>query len=135
PLALDRRAPARGILRTKMSKVGLKPGRNLVPARVRALVRAIEEDDEVMVERLLVPSRPHRLLAPLAPLVGAVALPRGGSRLMLGSKALLIPGIILLAIGATLQAGTTGAVRAIKMSTRLTGEHPHEVPLAPGPET
>jgi hypothetical protein len=39
--------------------------------------------------------------------------------LMLGSKPLLIPGIILLAIGATLQAGATGAVRAIKMSTKL----------------
>jgi hypothetical protein len=39
--------------------------------------------------------------------------------LMLGSKALLIPGIILLAIGATLQAGATGAVRAVKMSAKL----------------
>ena len=40
--------------------------------------------------------------------------------LMLGSKALLIPGIILLAIGFTLQAGATGAVRAIKLSATLT---------------
>jgi hypothetical protein len=40
--------------------------------------------------------------------------------LMLGSKVLLIPGIILLAIGLTLQAGATGAVRAIKMSATLT---------------
>jgi hypothetical protein len=49
--------------------------------------------------------------------------------LMLGSKALLIPGIFVLAIGATLQAGTTGAVRAIKMSTKLTGgEQPNEAP-------
>jgi len=39
--------------------------------------------------------------------------------LMLGSRYLFVPGIILLAIGATLQAGATGAVRAIKMSTRL----------------
>lgn len=39
--------------------------------------------------------------------------------LMLGSKALLIPGIFVLAIGVTLQAGATGAVRAIKMSTKL----------------
>jgi len=38
--------------------------------------------------------------------------------LLLGS--LLVPGIVLLAIGATLQAGATGAVRAIKMSTALT---------------
>lgn len=45
--------------------------------------------------------------------------------LMLGSKALLIPGIFVFAVGITLQAGATGAVRAIKMSTKLTGaEHP-----------
>jgi hypothetical protein len=41
--------------------------------------------------------------------------------LMLGSKVLFIPGIIVLTIGVTLQAGATGAVRAIKMSTKLTG--------------
>jgi len=39
--------------------------------------------------------------------------------LMLGSKALLVPGIVLLAIGFTLQAGATGAVRAIKFTTKL----------------
>jgi hypothetical protein len=39
--------------------------------------------------------------------------------LLLGS--LLIPGVALLVIGATLQAGATGAVRAIKMSASLTG--------------
>jgi hypothetical protein len=39
--------------------------------------------------------------------------------LMLGSKALLIPGIIVLAVGATLQAGATGAVRAVKLSASL----------------
>ena len=45
---------------------------------------------------------------------------------MLGSKALLIPGIVLVALGVTLQAGATGAVRAIKMSVSLTGTpHPH----------
>ena len=42
--------------------------------------------------------------------------------LMLGSRALLIPGIILVALGVTLQAGATGAVRAIKMSVSLTGK-------------
>ena len=40
--------------------------------------------------------------------------------LMLGSSALLIPGIVLIALGVTLQAGATGAVRAIKMSASLT---------------
>ena len=39
--------------------------------------------------------------------------------LMLGSSILFIPGIFLIAIGVTLQAGATGAVRAIKMSTKL----------------
>jgi hypothetical protein len=39
--------------------------------------------------------------------------------LMLGSRALLIPGIFVLALGFSLQAGATGAVRAIKMSARL----------------
>ncbi|MGZ4191054.1 MAG: hypothetical protein ACXVRW_01235 [Solirubrobacteraceae bacterium] len=41
--------------------------------------------------------------------------------LMLGSKALLIPGILVLAVAATLQAGATGAVCAIKMSATLVG--------------
>jgi hypothetical protein len=40
--------------------------------------------------------------------------------LMLGSKVLLIPGIFVFAIGITLQAGATGAVRAIKLSVSLT---------------
>jgi hypothetical protein len=39
---------------------------------------------------------------------------------MLGSKLLLIPGIVALTLGFTLQAGATGAVRAIKMSVTLT---------------
>jgi hypothetical protein len=39
--------------------------------------------------------------------------------LMLGSKALLIPGVILLAIGFAFQAGATGAIKAIKFSTSL----------------
>jgi hypothetical protein len=42
--------------------------------------------------------------------------------LMVGSPALLIPGIVVLAVGVTLQAGATGAVRAIKMSASLTGD-------------
>ena len=43
--------------------------------------------------------------------------------LMLGSKLLpiLVFGICFLAVGVTLQAGATGAVRAIKMSATLTG--------------
>ncbi|HEY2320408.1 MAG TPA: hypothetical protein VGH67_19025 [Solirubrobacteraceae bacterium] len=41
--------------------------------------------------------------------------------LMLGSQVLRIPGVVVLAVGATLQAGATGAVRAIKMSVALVG--------------
>ena len=40
--------------------------------------------------------------------------------LMLGSSVLLIPGILLLVLGVTLQAGANGAVRAIKLSAKLT---------------
>ncbi len=43
--------------------------------------------------------------------------------LMLGSKILFIPGIFVIAIGVTLQAGATGAVRAIKLSASLTAGH------------
>jgi hypothetical protein len=39
--------------------------------------------------------------------------------LMLGSSVLLVPGIIVLAIGLTLEAGTTSAVKAVKMSAKL----------------
>ncbi len=39
--------------------------------------------------------------------------------LMLGSKYLLIPAILLLCVGFTLQAGATGAVKAIKLSAGL----------------
>lgn len=39
--------------------------------------------------------------------------------IMLGSSALVIPGAILFAIGLTLQAGATGAVKTVKMSAKL----------------
>jgi hypothetical protein len=38
---------------------------------------------------------------------------------MLGSHALFIPGIIVLAAGLTLQAGATSAVKAVKMSANF----------------
>jgi hypothetical protein len=44
--------------------------------------------------------------------------------LMLGSQALLVPGAIVLAIGLTLQAGATGAVKTIKMSAKLVSARP-----------
>jgi hypothetical protein len=39
--------------------------------------------------------------------------------LMLGSHALFIPGIFVVALGFTLQAGATGAVKAVKLSAHL----------------
>jgi hypothetical protein len=53
--------------------------------------------------------------------------------LMLGSSALLvlIPGIFVLALGVTLQAGATGAVRAVKMSATLTAtRRPSDAPAS-----
>jgi hypothetical protein len=45
--------------------------------------------------------------------------------LMLGSHVLFIPGIIVFAVGLTLQAGATGAVKTVKMSASLiTGRRP-----------
>ena len=43
--------------------------------------------------------------------------------LMLGSKTLFIPGIIVFAVGLTLQAGATGAVKTVKMSAKLVSGH------------
>ena len=53
--------------------------------------------------------------------------------LMLGSKVLFIPGIFVFAVGITLQAGATGAVRAIKMSVSLSAgrRRPHAAPPDP----
>ena len=39
--------------------------------------------------------------------------------LMLGSHALFIPGIVVVAVGFALQAGATGAVKAVKLSAHL----------------
>src|SRR5262249_19421595 len=43
--------------------------------------------------------------------------------LMLGSKALLIPGIAVFLTGLTLQAGTTSAVKAVKLGAKLASGH------------
>ena len=50
--------------------------------------------------------------------------------LMLGASLLFIPGIFVLALGVTLQAGATGAVRAVKMSATLTT---YDRPGSPSP--
>ena len=44
--------------------------------------------------------------------------------LMLGSSALLIPGVVVIAFAATLQAGATGAVTTVKMSAKLIAPDP-----------
>ncbi len=44
--------------------------------------------------------------------------------LMLGSRALFIPGIVLITVGTTLQAGATGAVNAVKMSANFVVKDP-----------
>jgi hypothetical protein len=46
--------------------------------------------------------------------------------LMLGSPVFFIPGLVLFALGITLQAGATGAVKAVKMSAKLSapGDRP-----------
>jgi hypothetical protein len=39
--------------------------------------------------------------------------------LMLGSSALFVPGVVLFAVGAVLQAGATGSVRAMKLGAKI----------------
>jgi hypothetical protein len=50
--------------------------------------------------------------------------------LMLGSSVLLVPGIFVLILGFALEAGTTGAVRAVRMSTALTAGGPSQHSVA-----
>jgi hypothetical protein len=55
--------------------------------------------------------------------------------LMIGSPVLFVPGIVLFAIGVTLQAGATGAVKAVKMGAKLTAPGAAgtvEAPAEPG---
>ncbi len=49
--------------------------------------------------------------------------------LMLGSKVLFIPGLVFVTVGATVGAGATSAVKAVKMSTKLI-EHKPEPSVA-----
>jgi len=55
--------------------------------------------------------------------------------LMLGSPVLLIPGLFIMTFGVTLQAGATGAIKAIKMSTKLVGRDSTPTNPAPNPDT
>ena len=49
--------------------------------------------------------------------------------LMLGSKVLFIPGILAFAVGVTVQVSATGAVRAIKLSAKLTAGQRRPAPV------
>ena len=51
--------------------------------------------------------------------------------LMLGTKALFVPGVVSMVLGFTVQVGATGAIRAIKLSARLLAG----VPIAASPQT
>ena len=53
--------------------------------------------------------------------------------IMLGSHTLFIPGVILIAIGLTLQAGATGAVKTIKVSAKLVSGRPASHRAGGGP--
>jgi len=53
--------------------------------------------------------------------------------LMLGSHALFVPGLFVLTLGVALQAGATGSVKAIKMSTKLTGRRSLSTPAGQPP--
>ena len=48
--------------------------------------------------------------------------------LMLGSQVLFVPGVLVLAVGLALQAGATGAVKAVKLSARLVAGGASDVP-------
>jgi hypothetical protein len=51
--------------------------------------------------------------------------------LMLGSKVLFVPGVLALLVGVALQAGATGAVRAIKLGASLTAGRDPAAATAP----
>jgi hypothetical protein len=54
--------------------------------------------------------------------------------LMLGSSVLFIPGLVVLAFGATTQAAATGAVKTVKMSAKLVASDHVKAGVAAGPD-
>ncbi len=81
------------------------------------------------VKKTALPRRDRLTAAVVGGAIGAVVctpayvLARIGL-LMLGSSALLIPGVVLLAIGLTLEAGATSSVKAVKLSATLVASRP-----------
>ena len=86
----------------------------LVPARLMGIRSPRSSRRDKVIKAVLGGAIGATICAPPY-LLGRVAL------LMLGSKLLLIPGIIILAVAVTLQAGTSGAVRAVTVSASLIG--------------
>jgi hypothetical protein len=83
-----------------------------VPSRIIGLKATYSKRDK-LAATLLVAALATALCAPPY-LLGRLGI------LMIGSRALLIPGILILAVGFVLEAGVTGGVRAIKMSAVFT---------------
>jgi hypothetical protein len=95
---------------------------------VRRLVAAIRENDEDKVEEAVLQlARTRRIFAPLALAVGAFVMLFNGLRLLVTNWRLMLVqalplfplGVALLIIGLMLEAGATGAVKAIKVSAKL----------------
>ena len=85
----------------------------LVPARLMGIKSRSSRRDK-LISAILGGALGATICAPPY-LLGRVGL------LMLGSKVLLIPGIVIMAVAVAFQAGTSGAVRAITVSASLLG--------------
>jgi hypothetical protein len=85
----------------------------LVPARLMGIKSSASRRDK-FISAILGSALGATICAPPY-LLGRVGI------LMLGSKALLIPAIVILSVAVALQAGTSGAVRAITVSASLLG--------------
>jgi hypothetical protein len=82
-----------------------------VPARIVGIKPAGSQRDKLAAT--VVGGTLGALVCTPAYVIGRVGI------LLLGSNALFAIGVVLLAVGFTLQAGATGAVKAIKMSAKL----------------
>ena len=103
-------------------------------SRSRELWRVVYRDPEHVAERLTLYTA-DRLGDPSREWAASVRSARPDTPV---ASLWFIPGIFVLALGVTLQAGATGAVRAIKMSATLTtgsrhGGAPHIAPQARSP--
>ena len=110
-------------------------------ADITRFIHAVRDSDEAVVDDAVTRlSRSRPWLAPLTFAVGAFAMLFDGVRavictppyilgrvglLMLGLRVLFPLGVVFFAVGLTLQAGATGAVKAVRMSAKLvSGRNP-----------